>query len=145
MWIFFKRCHCKWINAITLIFPPSIFYISLHILFRCYPPFFRFLTLDWVINHSVQLGAHSHGLCDLEILAAFFSTWLALWQSYFTSFLSLRGQALSSHTSAILSTEIGSKNLIVFRQVYDECLLWSSLSSNAYSLERILVNLICNY
>lgn len=80
----FSRCHIIWIYLIYLILPLSTFsisfHISFHILFPCHPPFS--LTFDWVINHSVhlkELGALSHGLCDLEILAAFF-TWLALWQ-----------------------------------------------------------------
>lgn len=80
----FLRCHIIWIYLIYLILPLSTFsisfHISFHILFPCHPPFS--LTFDWVINHSVhlkELGALSHGLCDLEILAAFF-TWLALWQ-----------------------------------------------------------------
>lgn len=68
---YMNKCHYFYHSS-------SIFFNSLHILFLRCSPFSLFSTFDWVINHSVQLGAHSHGLCDLEILAAFFSTWLPL-------------------------------------------------------------------
>lgn len=105
------------------LFPPTFFFL-------CFPPFSLFLTLDWVINHSVQfkkLGAHSHGLCDLEIVATFFSTWLALWQSSFTS--ALWGQSLSfRHTLAVLFNQIHwKKNLTVHMHTLDEYFMRSSL------------------
>lgn len=104
----FKPCHSIWINFINFALPTYIFFYFLPYFSSLLPPFSLFLTLDWVINHSVQLkelGAHSHALCDLERWAAFFSTWLALWQSSFTSALALWGQPLSSsHTRCAFCT-----------------------------------------
>lgn len=91
--------------------PLNKLYLYLHLsapfasLFRSFAPLLSlFLTLDWVINHSVQLnelGARSHGLRDLEIRAAFFSTWLALWRSSFTSAAVLWGQPLIVRTHSL--------------------------------------------